>query len=71
VRALALALCLAPLGCGASPAVRESYALTVARCTAAERAIVDRDSTAEEDARDLAALRAECAQALEAIGGVP
>ena len=68
--ALAVALSLVP-GCGASAAVRESYAATVLRCVAEERQIVDRDSTPEEDARDVAALRERCAAELAVIGGVP
>jgi len=56
------------VGCGgATAAQRTDYAAEVARCVAAERAIVDRESTEAEDAADLAVLRAECDANLERI----
>lgn len=59
-------------GCGASAELRARYATEVARCTANERAIVDRVGTSfEEDQRDLLAERARCDAALAAIGGAP
>lgn len=59
-------------GCGASAELRARYATEVARCTANERAIVDRVGTSfEEDQRDLLAERARCDAALAAIGGSP
>jgi hypothetical protein len=55
-------------GCGAaSSEQRSAYAIEQARCIANERAIVDRVSTEEEDRRDLAAERARCDAALDAI----
>jgi len=54
--------------CGASPQVREAYALEAARCAAAERAIVERESTAEQDELDLAIERARCDRALAEAG---
>lgn len=64
---VALALALAACG-GASPATRASYAAEVARCVAAERAIIDREgSSREQDELDLASERARCDAALEAI----
>ena len=68
---IAIPLSLLVIGCGASPEVRANYAVEAARCITNERAIVDRASTAEEDARDLAIERARCDAALEAIGGAP
>lgn len=59
-------------GCGASAELRARYATEVARCTANERAIVDRVGTSfEEDQRDLLTERARCDAALAAIGGAP
>lgn len=67
-RALVAALCVIA-GCGgASAELRARYAAEVARCVMAERAIVDRASTPEEDARDLATERARCDAALLAAG---
>lgn len=67
----ALCALVVALGCascgGATTDQRVDYAAEVARCVAAERAIVDRESTAEQDAADLAALRAECDRNLETI----
>jgi hypothetical protein len=58
--------------CGASPEVRQSYAVEVARCIAAERAIVDRQGTTEaEDVAALAVVRAERDATLQTIGGAP
>jgi len=58
--------------CGASAELRTRYATEVARCTANERAIVDREgSTYEQDRADLATERARCDAALTAIGGAP
>lgn len=56
-------------GCGtASAEVRTAYAIEQARCIAAERAIVDRAGTTEEqDRADLAAERARCDAALGQI----
>jgi len=60
------------MGCGASAELRARYATEVARCTANERAIVDRPGTSfDEDQRDLLAERARCDAALAAIGGAP
>ena len=57
-------------GCGASAELRARYATEVARCTANERAIVDRQGTSfEEDQRDLLLERNRCDAALAAIGG--
>lgn len=59
-------------GCGASAATREGYSAEVARCVAAERAIVDREGTSEEEDREALALeRSRCDAALAAIGGAP
>ena len=72
---LAALVCVAVwtgVGCGASAAVRASYAAETERCMAAESAIVARQGTTEaEDRADLAALRAECDAHLAAIGGGP
>ena len=60
------------LGCGASAELRARYATEVARCTANERAIVDRQGTTlEQDRADLEVERARCDAALAAIGGAP
>lgn len=57
-------------GCGASDAVRASYAVEVANCMAQERRIIDREgTTAEQDAEDWEIERARCNAALEAIEG--
>ena len=59
-------------GCGASAELRARYATEVARCTANERAIVDRQGTTyEQDRADLEVERARCDAALAAIGGAP
>ncbi len=58
--------------CGASAELRARYATEVARCTANERAIVDRPGTSfEEDQRDLLEERNRCDAALASIGGAP
>lgn len=55
-------------GCGASAATQGAYALEQARCIANEREIVDRQgSTLAEDQAALAAERARCDAALDAI----
>jgi hypothetical protein len=55
-------------GCGASAATQGAYALEQARCLANERDIVDRQGTTlEEDQASLAAERARCDAALDAI----
>lgn len=60
------------LGCGASAELRARYATEVSRCTANERAIVDRQGTTlEQDRADLEVERARCDAALAAIGGAP
>ena len=60
------------VGCGASAELRARYATEVARCTANERAIVDRqETTYEQDRADLEVERARCDAALAAIGGAP
>lgn len=57
-------------GCGGDPALRARYAAEVARCTANERAIVDRQGTTlEQDREDLEVERTRCDAALAAIGG--
>lgn len=57
-------------GCGASAATRSTYALEQARCIANEREIVDREGTTlEQDQADMAAERARCDAALDAIEG--
>ena len=55
--------------CGASAVTRSTYALEQARCIANEREIIDRESTEEEDTRDMAIERARCDAALAIIGG--
>lgn len=65
--AIGLALVLAACG-GVSAATRASYSAEVARCIAAERAIIERQGTTyEQDQRDLAVERARCDAALNAI----
>lgn len=55
-------------GCGASAATQGAYALEQARCIANEREIVDRaGTTLEQDQAALAAERARCDAALDAI----
>jgi hypothetical protein len=66
------ALLLSGASCGASADIRTRYAVEVARCTANERAIVDREGTSlEQDREDLEVERARCDAALAAIGGAP
>jgi len=68
MRAALVALLLT--GCVASAELRARYATEVARCTANERAIVDRQGTSfEEDQRDLLLERNRCDAALAAIEG--
>lgn len=56
------------VGCGYGTTA--AYTAIAADCIARERAIVDRpDASAEEDARDLAAVRAECDEVLSAVEG--
>lgn len=74
MRAAIASLALLSMGvsCGASEQLRVAYAAEVARCIANERAIVDREGTTrEQDLADLAAERARCDAALEAVGGAP
>lgn len=68
-RALAIGCALLLGACGgASAEVRAAYSVEVARCIANERAIVDRQGTTrEQDQSDLAAERARCDAALQAI----
>lgn len=55
-------------GCGASAATQGAYALEQARCLANERQIVDQQGTTlAEDQAALAAERARCDAALDAI----
>lgn len=55
-------------GCGASAATQGAYALEQARCLANERQIVDQQGTTlEQDQAALAAERARCDAALDAI----
>lgn len=55
-------------GCGASAATRSAYALEQARCIANEREIIARrGTTEEEDTAAMAAERARCDAALDAI----
>jgi hypothetical protein len=70
VRAAIVSLALLSMGvsCGASEQLRVAYAAEVALCIANERAIVDREGTTrEQDLADLAAERARCDAALEAV----
>ena len=65
---LGLGLILAGATCKASPATRNRYMEEVARCTANERAIVDREGTTrQQDEDDLKNERARCDAALIAI----
>ncbi len=70
--ALVAAVALVLASCGASAELRARYATEVARCTANERAIVEREGTSYEDDREaLEVERARCDAALAAIGGAP
>jgi hypothetical protein len=68
LRALVLGAALTVGACGPSGQLRIAYSTEVARCTANERAIVDRaGTTMEQDQTDLAAERERCDAALAAI----
>lgn len=70
--ALVVALALGLSSCVSSAELRARYATEVARCTANERAIIDRTGTTyEQDRADLVVERARCDAALAAIGGAP
>jgi hypothetical protein len=65
---IGLGLIISGATCSASPITRQRYAEEMARCISNERAIVDREgSTREQDEADLAAERARCDAALDAI----